>query len=64
MIKKIMKEITFKEYYKKVYGSWIGRVVGDFVGEPIEFIPYEKIVEKYGDIEYYLKPIDLDYVNI
>jgi hypothetical protein len=28
MIKKIMKEITFKEYCKKVYGSWIGKVVG------------------------------------
>ncbi|MHA1671792.1 MAG: ADP-ribosylglycohydrolase family protein [Promethearchaeota archaeon] len=59
----MMKTITSTEYYNKVLGSWIGRVVGDFVGEPIEFIPYEIILEKYGDIEYYLKPIDLDYVN-
>ena len=58
-----MKEITSDEYYNKVFGSWLGRVVGDFVGEPIEFMPYEKIKEKYGDIEYYLKPIDLNYVN-
>ena len=58
-----MKEITSDEYYNKVFGSWLGRVAGDFVGEPIEFMPYEKIKEKYGDIEYYLKPIDLNYVN-
>ena len=59
----MLKKITFNEYYNKVLGSWIGRVVGDFVGEPIEFRPYKTIMETYGDIEYYLKPIDLDYVN-
>ena len=42
------KKITFNEYYNKVLGSWIGRVVGDFVGEPIEFRPYKTIMETYG----------------
>jgi ADP-ribosylglycohydrolase len=58
-----MKEITSEAYYNKVLGSWIGRVAGDFVGAPVEFLSYETIKEKYGNIEYYPKPIDLDYVN-
>ncbi len=58
-----MQKLTSKDYYDKVLGSWIGRVAGDFVGEPVEFWPYETIIEKHGDIDYYLKPIDLNYVN-
>jgi len=58
-----MKEITSKEYFNKVFGSWLGRVAGDFVGAPVEFVPYPTIIEKYGNIEYFPEPIDLDYVN-
>ncbi len=58
-----MKEITSEEYHNKVLGSWIGRIVGDFVGGPVEFRPYSLIKEKYGNITYYPEPIDLDYVN-
>ncbi len=59
-----MKEITKEEYYNKVYGSWLGRISGDFVGYPLEFHPYKFIVKKYGnDLDYYPKEINLDYVN-
>ena len=58
-----MKVLTSAEYYNKVYGSWLGRVAGDFIGEPVEFLPYDIIQDNYGDIEYYIKPINLDYVN-
>ncbi len=58
-----MKEITSNEYYNKVLGSWMGRVAGDFVGYPLEFRPYSLIKRKYGNLEYYPKPINLDYVN-
>ncbi len=58
-----MKEITSDDYYNKVLGSWLGRVAGDFVGAPVEFRPYSYIKKKYGEITYYPKPIDLDYVN-
>ena len=58
-----MKELTSKEYSNKVLGSWLGRVAGDFVGTPVEFVPYPTIIEKYGNIEYFTEPIDLDYVN-
>ena len=44
-----MKEITSEEYYNRVYGSWLGRVAGDFVGAPLEFKFYKKLIKKYGD---------------
>ncbi len=56
-------EISYKEYYNKVLGAWIGRVAGDFVGIPVELRSYENIKEKYGDISVYPEPIDLNHVN-
>ena len=58
-----MKEITPDEYYNRVYGSWIGRVAGDFVGAPVEFVPYSTTKERYGNISDYPEPINLDEVN-
>jgi len=58
-----MKTLTYKEYYNRVLGSWIGRVTGDFVGGPVEFKPYSLIKEKYGNITYYPDPVDLNFVN-
>ncbi|TXT61907.1 MAG: hypothetical protein BAJALOKI1v1_1080009 [Promethearchaeota archaeon] len=58
-----MRRLTKEEYYNKVYGSWLGRISGDFVGAPLEFKPYTLIKLFYGELEYYPKPIDVDYVN-
>mgnify|MGYP006284333177 CR=1 FL=1 len=58
-----MKKLSYQEYYNKVYGSWLGRVAGDFVGAPLEFKPYSFIKGIYGEIDYFPRPIDLDYVN-
>ena len=58
-----MKEITFKEYYKKVYGSWLGRIAGDFVGAPLELRPIKTIQRRYGEINYYPNKINLNNVN-
>jgi ADP-ribosylglycohydrolase len=58
-----MKQLTSQEYYNKVYGSWLGRIAGDFVGAPVEFKPYKYIKLRYGNIDYYPKPVDLNYVN-
>jgi len=58
-----MLEISSKEYYNKVLGSWLGRVAGDFVGAPVEFRPYSLIEEKYGNITYYPEPVDINQVN-
>jgi len=56
-------ELSSKEYYNRVLGSWIGRVAGDFVGIPVEGRPYKVILDKYGDITDYPEPIELNHVN-
>lgn len=58
-----MIELSYKDYYNRVFGSWLGRVAGDFVGAPVEGRPYEVILDKYGDITDYPEPIDLNHVN-
>jgi len=58
-----MTQISKETYFDGVLGSWLGRISGDFVGAPLEFKPYTYIRLRYGDIKYYPKPIDLDYVN-
>ncbi|NHI93400.1 MAG: ADP-ribosylglycohydrolase family protein [Candidatus Lokiarchaeota archaeon] len=58
-----MKELTTQEYYNKVFGSWIGRVAGDFVGAPLELKPVKIIERRYGQITYYPKKINLNQVN-
>jgi len=58
-----MIELSPKEYYNRVFGSWLGRVAGDFVGVPVEAWPYEAILKKYGDITDYPEPINLNHVN-
>jgi ADP-ribosylglycohydrolase len=58
-----MNLLTSKEYYNKVLGSWYGRIIGDFVGAPVEFMPYFEKRKKYGNITFYPEPIDINYVN-
>jgi len=58
-----MKKISKKEYYDKVYGSWLGRISGDFVGATIEFMPIVLRKLLYGEIDSYPRPIDINYVN-
>ena len=58
-----MKEILMDEYYNKVFGSWIGRVVGDYVGAPVELKSFKYIKRKYGNITNYPEPLDLTYMN-
>ena len=58
-----MKKISSNEYYNRVLGSWIGRVAGDFVGIPCELKTYSYIKHKYGVINYYPEPINLNQVN-
>ena len=53
-----MLELSFKEYYNKILGSWLGRVAGDFVGAPVEFMPYFDKKKKYGTITYFPEPVD------
>ncbi len=56
-------KISSAEYYKKVLGSWEGRIAGDYVGAPVEFKSHEQILNQFGNITYFTEPIDLNYVN-
>ncbi|NHJ19693.1 MAG: ADP-ribosylglycohydrolase family protein [Candidatus Lokiarchaeota archaeon] len=58
-----MKYLTSSEYYERVHGSWIGRVVGDFVGAPLELRTIKTITRRYGEIDYYPQEINLNAVN-
>ena len=58
-----MKKISLNNYYDKVLGSWEGRIVGDFIGAPVEHMNNDTIKEKYGEITYFPEKIDLNYVN-
>ena len=58
-----MKELTSTAYYNQVYGSWLGRVAGDFVGAPVELKDIKHIERRYGEITYFPKKINLNYVN-
>lgn len=40
-------------YFSKLYGGWIGKVIGVIHGANIEGWPYERIKESFGKIEYY-----------
>jgi ADP-ribosylglycohydrolase len=58
-----MRKIDSIVYFDRVYGSWLGRIAGDFVGAPLEFKPYQYLKWRYGDLDYYPRAIDLAYVN-
>lgn len=57
-----------QEYYERVHGGWIGRVVGSHLGAPLEFRPYFYIQRRYcgggkSDITSFVKHVDPDAVN-
>ncbi|MFX0029638.1 MAG: ADP-ribosylglycohydrolase family protein [Candidatus Hermodarchaeota archaeon] len=58
-----MIELSFKEYYNRVFGSWLGRVVGDSVAIPVEMWSYDSILKKYGEITYFPESINFNHVN-
>ncbi len=58
-----MKKMSKKRYFDAIYGSWLGRCIGSRLGAPLEFKPYRYIKFKYGDINYYVKPIKGKYYN-
>ena len=40
-----------EEYLRKVYASWLGKVIGVRLGSPVENWTHDKIMEKYPDDE-------------
>ena len=48
-----------EEYLRKVYASWLGKVIGVRLGSPVENWTHDKIMEKYPDDEGYLVDYDV-----
>jgi len=42
------------DYVERVYAGILGKIIGVYVGRPIEGLPYERIMERFGEIEYYV----------
>ncbi len=56
-------EISKAKYYDKVYGGWLGRVIGSHLGAPLELRPYFYIQRKYAGLDNYIKKITGNEVN-
>lgn len=41
------------QYFQKTYAGWLGKIIGIRMGSPIEGWTHEKIMETYGEIDYY-----------
>ncbi|SCP97249.1 ADP-ribosylglycohydrolase family protein [Anaerobium acetethylicum] len=42
------------EYREQIYAGVLGKLIGVYLGRPIEGWSYEKITEEFGDIKYYV----------
>ncbi|MFW9997453.1 MAG: ADP-ribosylglycohydrolase family protein [Candidatus Odinarchaeota archaeon] len=56
------------DYYSRVHGGWLGRVIGSHFGAPIEFFPYYELTKKYcqngkREVKGYIEPVNPDQVN-
>jgi ADP-ribosylglycohydrolase len=45
------------DYAERAYAGVLGKIIGVYVGRPIEGQPYERIMEWLGEIEYYVNEI-------
>ncbi|HWD39074.1 MAG TPA: ADP-ribosylglycohydrolase family protein [Fimbriimonas sp.] len=41
-------------YLERVYAGVLGKLIGVYLGRPVETWPYERIVQEFGTIEYYI----------
>ena len=43
-----------QDYAERVYAGVLGKIIGVYLGRPFEGWPYEKLTEKFGEINYYV----------
>ncbi|MFX1297930.1 MAG: ADP-ribosylglycohydrolase family protein [Promethearchaeota archaeon] len=56
-------KLTGKDYYNRVYGGWLGRVIGSQLGAPLELRPFRYINRRYAELNNYVKKITGKEVN-
>ena len=55
----MIENFDSEEYLKKVYASWLGKVIGVRLGSPVENWSHDKIVSTYHDKHGYLVDYDV-----
>jgi len=49
------KNMTFPQQYKeKIYSGVLGKMIGVYLGRPVEAWPYQDIIKRFGEIPYYV----------
>lgn len=43
-----------KEYQDKIYAGVLGKLIGVYLGRPVEGWPYQSIIDRFGGIPYYI----------
>ncbi len=43
-----------QKYHEQVYAGVLGKIIGVYLGRPVEGWPYEKIQEQFGEVDYYI----------
>ncbi|HIU74973.1 MAG TPA: ADP-ribosylglycohydrolase family protein [Candidatus Pelethocola excrementipullorum] len=46
--------MSIKKYENQIYAGVLGKMLGVYLGRPVEGWSYEKILETFGDIKYYV----------
>ncbi len=43
-----------RDYVSRVYAGVLGKIIGVYMGRPFEGWPYERIVERFGEVDHYV----------
>lgn len=46
--------MSIKRYENKIYAGVLGKILGVYLGRPVEGWSYEKIIDTFGEISYYI----------
>lgn len=50
-------------YRNKIYAGVLGKMIGVYLGRPVEGWPYQTIIDRFGEIPYYVnKELDLPLI--
>ncbi|MCE9559182.1 MAG: ADP-ribosylglycohydrolase family protein [Armatimonadetes bacterium] len=52
--KRGISDASHPEYLERVYAGVLGKLIGVYLGRPVENWSYERIAEEVGDVDYYI----------
>lgn len=51
-----MGNSLLNEIKNKIVGGWVGKLIGNEIGRPLEGKNFNNILKEYGEVSYYVKP--------